>query len=125
MNQAALVTLRLGHVPVIGVNMAPPIIAAAECDVFDEVMMPLSRAWVEHCVALLRLGRPSQGADQEVGRFRQAAKPVFSTPADTPARVGRISLHAALACSCCNKPVRNCAVAPMPESPARASASLL
>ena len=33
MNQAALAILRLGHVPVIGVNMALPIIAAAEGEV--------------------------------------------------------------------------------------------
>ena len=77
MNQAALAILRLGHVPVIGVNMALPIIAAAEGDVFDEVMMPLSLALAERCDAVLRLDGPSQGADQEVARFRQAGKPVF------------------------------------------------
>jgi hypothetical protein len=84
MNQAALAILRLGHVPVIGVNMALPIIAAAEGDVFDEVMMPISLALAERCDAVLRLGGPSQGADQEVARFRQAGKPVFRTLADIP-----------------------------------------
>jgi len=84
MNQAALAILRLGHLPVIGVNMALPIIAAAEGDVFDEVMMPLSLALAERCDAVLRLGGPSQGADQEVTRFRQAGKPVFHTLAEIP-----------------------------------------
>ena len=84
MNHAALSLLRLGHVPVIGVNMALPIIAAAEADVFDEVMMPISLALAERCDAVLRLGGASQGADQEVARFTQAGKQVFHTLADIP-----------------------------------------
>jgi hypothetical protein len=84
MNHAALALLRLGHVPVIGVNMALPIIAAAEGDVFDEVMMPISLALAERCDAVLRLGGASQGADQEVARFTQAGKQVFHTLADIP-----------------------------------------
>jgi len=83
-NQAALAILRLGHVPAIGLNMALPIIAAAEGDVFDEVMMPLSLALAERCDAVLRLGGPSKGADQEVGRFRRAGKPVFCALAEIP-----------------------------------------
>ena len=84
MNHAALALLRLGHVPIIGVNMALPIIAAAEGDVFDEVMMPISLALAERCDAVLRLGGASQGADQEVARFTQAGKQVFHTLADIP-----------------------------------------
>jgi hypothetical protein len=84
MNQAALAVFRLGHVPVIGVNMALPIIAAAEGDVFEEVMMPISLALAVRCDAVLRLGGPSQGADQEVVHFTQAGKPVFRTLADIP-----------------------------------------
>ena len=84
MNRAALAILRLGHVPVIGVNMALPIIAAAEGDVFDEVMMPISLALAERCDAVLRLRGESQGADQEVARFTQAGKQVFHTLADIP-----------------------------------------
>ena len=84
MNKAALAILRLGHVPVIGVNMALPIIAAAEGDVFDEVMMPISLALAERCDAVLRLGGPSQGADQEVARFTLAGKQVFFALADIP-----------------------------------------
>jgi hypothetical protein len=84
MNQAALAILRLGHVPVIGVNMVLPIIAAAEGDVFDEVMMPLSLALAERCDAVLRIGGPSEGADQEVTRFRQAGKPVYFALKDIP-----------------------------------------
>ncbi len=84
MNQAALAILRLGHVPVIGVNMALPIIAAAEGDVFDEVMMPISLALAERCDAVLRIGGESKGADQEVARFTQTGKQVFYALADIP-----------------------------------------
>jgi hypothetical protein len=52
--------------------------------VFDEVMMPISLALAERCDAVLRLGGPSQGADQEVARFTQAGKQVFHTLADIP-----------------------------------------
>jgi hypothetical protein len=52
--------------------------------VFDEVMMPVSLALAERCDAVLRLGGPIQGADQEVARFRQAGKPVFRTLAEIP-----------------------------------------
>lgn len=84
MNRAALALFRLGHVPVIGVNMALPVIAAAEGDAFDEVMMPLSLALAERCDAVLRIGGPSDGADAEADRFNAAGKPVFRAIEDIP-----------------------------------------
>jgi hypothetical protein len=86
MNQAALAVFRRGHVPVIGVNMALPVIAAAgdTPDAFEEVMMPLSLALAERCDACLRLGGASAGADAEVARFRAAGKPVFFALDDVP-----------------------------------------
>ncbi|WP_229681035.1 DUF1937 family protein [Neoroseomonas lacus] len=85
MNRAALALFRLGHVPVIGVNMALPVIEAAECDAFDEVMMPLSLALAERCDAVLRIGGPSAGADAEVARFTAAGKLVCHTIEEVPA----------------------------------------
>jgi hypothetical protein len=84
MNRAALALFRAGHVPVIGVNMALPVIAAAEGDAFDEVMMPLSLALAERCDAVLRIGGPSAGADAEAARFAAAGKPVFRDVAEVP-----------------------------------------
>lgn len=84
MNRAALALFRLGHVPVIGVNMALPVIAAAEGDAFDEVMMPLSLALAGRCDAVLRIGGPSAGADAELDRFAAAGKPVFRSLAEVP-----------------------------------------
>ena len=79
MNQAAYTLFCRGHIPVIGVNMALPVIAAnGGVDVFDDVMMPLSLALTERCDAVLRIGGPSQGADDEVARFHHAGKPVYT-----------------------------------------------
>jgi hypothetical protein len=79
MNAAALEVFRRGHVPVIGVNMALPLIAAAggTPPAFGEIMMPLSLALAERCDACLRLPGASAGADAEVARFLAAGKPVW------------------------------------------------
>ncbi|WP_198377306.1 DUF1937 family protein [Neoroseomonas rubea] len=84
LNRAALAVFRLGHVPILGVNMALPVIAAAEGDAYGEVMMPLSLALAERCDAILRLPGTSEGADAEVARFAAAGKPVFRAVEDIP-----------------------------------------
>jgi hypothetical protein len=77
MNRAAAAVFERGHVPVIGVNMALPVIAAAGPKSFAAIMMPLSLALAERCDACLRVGGPSKGADEEMDRFRAAGKPVY------------------------------------------------
>ena len=77
MNRAALAVFRKGHTPIIGVNLALPIIEIEGEASYDELMMPLSLAAAARCDACLRVGGPSRGADQEVERFRAAGKPVF------------------------------------------------
>lgn len=84
MNRAALALFRAGHIPVIGVNMALPVIAAAGGGAHDEVMMPLSLALAERCDAVLRIGGPSAGADAEAARFAAAGKPVFRAIGEVP-----------------------------------------
>jgi hypothetical protein len=84
LNRAALAVFRRGHVPVLGVNMALPVIAAAGDDAYDEVMLPLSLALAERCDAILRLAGESAGADAEVARFAAAGKPVFRALDDIP-----------------------------------------
>ena len=49
LNEAALAVFRRGHVPIIGVNLALPVIEAAGASSFDEIMMPLSLALAERC----------------------------------------------------------------------------
>ncbi|MFI5327985.1 MAG: DUF4406 domain-containing protein [Candidatus Rokuibacteriota bacterium] len=85
MNRAALALFRAGHVPVIGVNLALPVIDAAGPAAFDEIMMPLSLALVERCDACLRVGGPSQGADAEAARFRALGRPVYAALEEVPA----------------------------------------
>lgn len=42
LNRAAYAVLRKGHVPIVGVNLALPVIQAAGSETYDAVMMPLS-----------------------------------------------------------------------------------
>lgn len=79
LNEAALALYRLGHVPLIGVNMALPVIEAAGGDeaAFGAIMMPLSLALSDRCDACLRVGGASRGADAEVARFEASGRPVY------------------------------------------------
>jgi hypothetical protein len=79
LNYAAHAVFKMGHVPVIGVNLALPIIQAAGEESYDDIMMPLSLSLTERCDAALRIGGPSKGADEEVTRFRQRGLPVFGS----------------------------------------------
>ncbi len=85
LNKAALAVFERGHVPVIGVNNALPLIEEAGEARFDELMMPISLAMAERCDAVLRVGGASHGADREVARFQEAGKPVFHSLDDLPA----------------------------------------
>lgn len=84
MNQAALEIWRLGHTPVIGVNMALPMIEAAGDDCYTEIMTPVSLALAERCDAILRIGGPSGAADKEVEVIRDNGGQVFTTITDVP-----------------------------------------
>ncbi len=87
MNEAAVVLFRAGHVPIVGVNLALPMIEAAGGTeaAYDELMMPVSLALVARCDACLRIGGPSRGADDEVERFEAAGRPVYRTLEEVPA----------------------------------------
>ena len=84
MNRAALAVFEKGHTPIIGVNMALPVIEAAGEDRFEDIMMPISLALADRCDAILRVGGPSIGADQEVDRMKAAGKPVYRVIDDVP-----------------------------------------
>jgi len=88
-NEVAVEVFDLGHVPVIGVNMALPMIEAAGEASYDRIMMPLSLALTERCDACLRIGGASSGADQEVERFLTAGKPVLRSLAELRKWVSR------------------------------------
>jgi hypothetical protein len=84
LNRAALALYRMGHVPVIGANLALPIIEAAGAEAYAEIMVPLSLSLAERCDACLRIGGPSRGADDEAQRFQARGKPVYSRLEDVP-----------------------------------------
>jgi hypothetical protein len=87
LNEAAVAIFRKGHVPIIGVNLALPMIEAAGHDAAAaeaEIMMPLSLALAEHCDAFLRIGGASVGADREMARFMAAGKAVFRSVGEVP-----------------------------------------
>ncbi len=90
LNKAALAVFERGHLPVIGVNNALPLIEEAGEARFDELMMPISLAMAERCDAVLRVGDASQGADREVARFQAAGKPVFQSLDDLPAAAAEL-----------------------------------
>lgn len=71
LNRAAVEVFRKGHLPVIGVNMALPMIKVAGADSYSQIMMPVSLRLSERCDAILRIGGPSEGADKEVAEFQR------------------------------------------------------
>jgi len=87
LNRAALEIFEMGHVPLIGVNMALPMIEAAGAGSYERIMMPLSLSLVERCDACLRIGGASPGADEEAERFRRLGRPVFYSLAELRAAV--------------------------------------
>jgi hypothetical protein len=89
MNAAALALFRAGHVPIVGVNAALPIVrvAGGAAAAYDEIMMPLAVALVDRCDACLRVGGASRGADQEADAFRAKGKRVYLSLDDVLASV--------------------------------------
>jgi hypothetical protein len=87
LNEAAVAVHRAGHLPIIGVNMALPMIEAVGGSeaVYDEIMLPVSLALADRCDACLRVGGASAGADEEVRRFIAAGRPVFHALSEIPA----------------------------------------
>jgi len=84
LNRAAFEVFRKGHIPILGVNLALPVIAAAGDATYDDIMMPLSLALAERCDGILRLEGVSSGADQEVERVRAHGGHVFRSLAAVP-----------------------------------------
>jgi hypothetical protein len=70
LNRAAVEVFRKGHTPIVGVNLALPLIQAAGAESYNAIMMPLSLAVADRCDAVLRLEGMSPGADEEVERVR-------------------------------------------------------
>jgi hypothetical protein len=90
MNEMALRVFRLGHLPVLGEWLALPLVELAGSQhvgdaIFNEIFHPIARQLVARCDACLRIGGPSQGADEMVEVARQNGKLVFQRFEDIPA----------------------------------------
>lgn len=83
MNAAAADVFRLGHIPVIGVNAALPVVDQLDPADRNENIMAISLALVEKCDAILMIGE-SPGANRERDLIRQLNRPVFTGVEDIP-----------------------------------------
>ncbi len=87
LNLAAVGAKERGYTPIIGVNAALPVLAAAGLPDSHPWMMELSMALAERCDACLLLA-PSPGASREAQSFRARGLPVYHTLDELPARTG-------------------------------------
>jgi hypothetical protein len=85
MNAAAVEVRRRGHIPVIGVNAALPVLEAAGLPYTHPWMMDIALALAARCDALLQIGR-SAGADREADVLRSLGRPVYANLRDLPPR---------------------------------------
>jgi hypothetical protein len=89
MTDMALRVFRAGHVPVLGEWFALPLIEQAGSKrigdaIFDEIFHPIARRLAHHYDACLRIGGPSQGADDMVETARRHGKLVYTRFEDIP-----------------------------------------
>ena len=89
MTEVALRLFRAGHLPVLGEWFALPLVELAGSKkigdaIFNEIFHPISRTLVAKCDACLRIGGPSQGADEMVALSRSLGKQVYLQYSDIP-----------------------------------------
>jgi len=84
LNEAAAAVAGLGHVPVVGVNAALPVLEAAGLPPTHPWMMEISLALAARCDACLHVAR-SPGADREAEAIGARGLPVWTRIEDVPA----------------------------------------
>jgi hypothetical protein len=82
-NRAAAEVLRRGHIPLIGVNAALPVLEAASLPHGHPAMMAISLALAARCDAVLQIDR-SPGAEREVEAIRARGGTVYARIEDVP-----------------------------------------
>jgi len=83
MNTAATRLLEMGHIPLIGMNAALPVVNLAELEDRYTAIMNISLADVNACDALLLLAE-SPGANKERDIVLAKGLPVYYSLADAP-----------------------------------------
>lgn len=84
MNAAAAQLLEMGHVPIIGMNAALPVLEQADVPDRYASTMAISLAVIGACDALLLIGE-SPGANKERDLILAQGKPVYLNIEDVPA----------------------------------------
>lgn len=84
LNKAAAQLLLMGHVPLIGVNAALPVIEEAKPDNAYKACMDISLAVIGACQALLLLSE-SPGANKERDLILSLGRPVYYSINEVPA----------------------------------------
>ena len=82
-NRAAADVLGRGHVPVVGMHAARPVVEAAGAEDRYEAVMRISLALAERCDAILFLGG-SEGACREREVFERRGLPVYTDAREIP-----------------------------------------
>ena len=82
-NAAAARLLEMGHVPLIGMNAALPVLAQANVSDRYKAVMDISLAVISACDVLLLIGE-SPGANKERDLIRSQGKPVYLRIEDVP-----------------------------------------
>ena|ERR1700704_5896068 len=84
MNEAAASVMKLGHIPVIGVNAALPVVGCLGPDANQyEAIMAISLALVDKCDAILVIGE-SAGVTRERDLVKAKGLPVYWDVNDIP-----------------------------------------
>lgn len=83
MNTAAAKLLKRGHIPLIGMNAALPVVAKADLTDTYKGIMDISMAVINACDGLLLLGE-SPGANRERDLILAKGLPVFTSIEDIP-----------------------------------------
>ena len=82
-NQAAAKVSEKGHIPVVGVNAALPVVDAGNFDnPYDEIMR-ISVALADKCDAILCLGT-SRGVEMEKEIFTRKGLPIYENVSEIP-----------------------------------------
>lgn len=89
MNEVCLRLFRAGHIPITGEAMALPLAELAGSQrigdaIFDEIMHPYGRTLVVRCDACLRIGGPSEGADEMLVLAKAHGREVYYHIEDVP-----------------------------------------
>jgi len=88
LNKAAAAVMKRGHIPVIGVNAALPVLKWLDPEVDRyEAIMTISLALVNKCDAILVIGE-SRGVKRERDLIRAKSLRVYEDISDVPLNIG-------------------------------------